>query len=239
MQSNREQQVCGIYEIKHVASGKRYVGSSVDLERRLRQHMTQLDDGCHPNRLLQAAWTQYGGRSAFMIRVIETCTPEQRLEIEQRLIDTDAEFNISRRADCPRPAGLPLTEEQRLKISVATRGIKRSEKAKARIRAGCALRGQSWRDAISKARQGSKVSPEGRARLSIALKRSAALLTKAERRNMAAHMYFGRDVYNAQRPGLPILLIRAGNKNARNKLQKELESRGFICTATERRGPKD
>lgn len=45
--------LCGAYELKHVASGKVYYGSTGDLERRRREHLNSLRRGDHHNHALQ------------------------------------------------------------------------------------------------------------------------------------------------------------------------------------------
>ena len=49
-----------IYGIRHIASGRIYVGSAVRTNARWRQHRSQLQRGTHHSRYLQAAWSKYG-----------------------------------------------------------------------------------------------------------------------------------------------------------------------------------
>ena len=50
-----------IYGIRHIASGRIYVGSAVRTNARWRQHRSQLQRGTHHSRYLQAAWSKYRG----------------------------------------------------------------------------------------------------------------------------------------------------------------------------------
>ncbi len=60
----------GIYKIINVVNNKFYVGSAVDLKRRKARHFSELRNGRHNNRHLQAAWVKYG-EQAFVFVVVE------------------------------------------------------------------------------------------------------------------------------------------------------------------------
>jgi group I intron endonuclease len=60
----------GIYKIINVVNNKFYVGSAVDLKRRKARHFSELRNGKHNNRHLQAAWAKYG-EQAFVFVVVE------------------------------------------------------------------------------------------------------------------------------------------------------------------------
>jgi group I intron endonuclease len=60
----------GIYKIINAINNKFYVGSAVDLKRRKTRHFSELRNGRHNNRHLQAAWGKYG-EQAFVFVVIE------------------------------------------------------------------------------------------------------------------------------------------------------------------------
>ena len=47
------EKIIGIYKIENLSSGKCYIGSSTNCQRRLREHRRQLVDGCHPARDMQ------------------------------------------------------------------------------------------------------------------------------------------------------------------------------------------
>lgn len=60
----------GIYSITHIDSGKAYVGSSCDIERRWRDHRRSLTGGKHHSAHLQRAWNKYG-LEAFSFAILE------------------------------------------------------------------------------------------------------------------------------------------------------------------------
>ena len=75
-----------IYGIRHIASGRIYVGSAVRTNARWRHHRSQLQRGTHHSRYLQAAWidilpTLKGGDSHFTEanQCALTCTQDLQL----------------------------------------------------------------------------------------------------------------------------------------------------------------
>ena len=68
----------GIYKIINVVNNKFYVGSAVDLKRRKTRHFSELRNGKHNNRHLQAAWQKYG-EQAFIFVVVQELSPDADL----------------------------------------------------------------------------------------------------------------------------------------------------------------
>jgi predicted GIY-YIG superfamily endonuclease len=75
----------GVYEIKNTVTGDFYIGSSVDILNRWREHMRELDKQTHTAKRLQAAWIEYG-RPAFAFTILQETTKEERLTVEYALI---------------------------------------------------------------------------------------------------------------------------------------------------------
>lgn len=93
----------GIYQIRHVASGRVYVGSALHIEKRWRDHRRQLAEGNHHSSKLQRAWLKHGA-SAFQFEVVEPNVPKLSLtQREQHWIDRLSAFghgfNMRPRAD--------------------------------------------------------------------------------------------------------------------------------------------
>lgn len=118
----------GIYEICNLHDGKAtaYVGGSVDIGERWKQHVRALHRGDHENQHLQRAWDKYG-EGAFSFCVLEQVGDEKCLSgLEQHWLDlmlemTDDLYNISVDARSP-TAGRSLSEEHRRKIGEALGG---------------------------------------------------------------------------------------------------------------------
>lgn len=91
----------GIYKIWHTASGRIYIGSATNIERRWDEHVRHLRSGKHANAHLQNAWNKYG-QSAFLFEVVELCGEAELLVREQHYLDTlDNLFNIALVAASP------------------------------------------------------------------------------------------------------------------------------------------
>jgi group I intron endonuclease len=122
----------GIYAIINTQNGKRYVGSAVNLHNRFCQHRRLLDKGKHKNIYLQNAWNKFG-ESCFEFIVIEHCPVEQLIDLEQRSIDEQSEYNISPTAG--NSLGVKRTPEFKAKISAAVKGRKHSAEARSKMSA--------------------------------------------------------------------------------------------------------
>lgn len=92
----------GIYKITHEASGRYYLGSSCDVEKRWRAHRNALRRGAHHSLFLQRAWDKYG-EDAFSFLVVEHVAPSADLRLrEQEYLDAirniEDAFNVSQSA---------------------------------------------------------------------------------------------------------------------------------------------
>jgi group I intron endonuclease len=118
--------ISGIYSITNTVNGKKYYGSSVNMEGRERQHWSDLRKGKHKNPHLQAAWNKYG-KNAFKFAVVERLPKEQLAIAEQRYLDQNkGGYNIGRFADAP-ARGRKRSAEFCAKMSAARKGRKLSE----------------------------------------------------------------------------------------------------------------
>ena len=76
----------GIYQIINTDNGKRYIGSSVDVPRRLKAHADHLDLDTHVNAHLQRAYNKYG-EGKFLFLILATCDASDAQDVEQRHFD--------------------------------------------------------------------------------------------------------------------------------------------------------
>jgi group I intron endonuclease len=83
----------GIYRIKNLVNGKCYYGSSKQIEKRFDRHKRELKNNIHINRVLQRAWDKYGENN-FIFEIVEECNINVLLEIEQKYLDLQPEYNI-------------------------------------------------------------------------------------------------------------------------------------------------
>lgn len=91
----------GIYEIINIVNGKRYIGSSINIDKRIKTHKRQLKKGIHHSIILQKAYDKYKEES-FEYRIICKCNKEHKQFIEQLYLDSmKPEYNISKSSKCP------------------------------------------------------------------------------------------------------------------------------------------
>lgn len=76
----------GIYKIINKVNGKYYVGSSIDIRVRWKNHIKALNKNIHKNPHLQSAWHKYGSEN-FVFEIVELCLLKQLTEIEQKYLD--------------------------------------------------------------------------------------------------------------------------------------------------------
>ncbi len=68
----------GIYEIYSVRSGKRYIGSSKNIEARWQTHIRDLKNRCHHNYYLQQEYQRYG-EDNLVFTVVHIVSDEEQL----------------------------------------------------------------------------------------------------------------------------------------------------------------
>lgn len=115
--------ICGVYTITNTKNGKKYVGQSLDVLQRWRQHRHRLDEGTHLNAHLQAAWKLHGA-DAFLFQVLHSCEPEALGEAEKAALGAvplDLRYNIGPAGDSA-TRGLTHGENVRANMSLAKGG---------------------------------------------------------------------------------------------------------------------
>lgn len=104
---------CGIYEIVNTVNGKRYVGSSIDIESRWNAHLRELRRGTHHAHHLQHSFNKYG-EEMFTMRCIIACEREQLIPLEQAELDSGYDYNSSPTAG--NTLGMKFSDEARERI---------------------------------------------------------------------------------------------------------------------------
>lgn len=115
----------GIYCIYNTINHKYYIGSSINIKRRLSEHCWLLNNNKHNNIILQRAWNKYGVENFEYLILNGTCTNTvELLEIEQSLLDTlKPEYNILKSTSNTRH-GIKNSKETSARISKRNRGHK-------------------------------------------------------------------------------------------------------------------
>ena len=164
----------GIYAIINIETGKRYIGSAVNIKKRWHRHTSALNLRKHENKRLQNAWNKYGPES-FQFTIIELCASANLLEREQIHINAKSDFNICMTAG--NTLGVKPSPEHRAKLVTSHKGNRPSAETRAKMSA--AHKGNKYsvgreytteeRAKRSAAMKGRIISPEARAKLSAAL----------------------------------------------------------------------
>jgi len=74
---------CGIYKITCKNNSKFYIGSSININRRLRDHIRLLKRNKHKNKRLQDSWDKYGEEN-FKYEIVETINDVKQLHIREK-----------------------------------------------------------------------------------------------------------------------------------------------------------
>lgn len=117
--------ISGIYSIHNTVTGKRYIGLSVDVEKRMAQHRYALRRSVHYNEHLQRSFNLYGENS-FDFRVLERVSAEM-LEIRERAWIEYYHSNVDSsgyNGDSGGRSGRRCSVETRRKMSIARMGNK-------------------------------------------------------------------------------------------------------------------
>lgn len=159
----------GVYQILNIKNGKKYIGSSVNIEDRWNQsHLRLLRQGTHQNSHLQNAWNKYG-EEAFVFSIIEECDPECLIEKEQSLLPEDKTYGALKKNgfynESPTAGsllGVKHSEQSRLNMSIAHRDQQVSEEARKKIseKTKASWQNPEFREKALKGRKGRKMSQE-------------------------------------------------------------------------------
>lgn len=120
----------GIYAFTSKVNGFCYVGQSINLAKRKREHLKDLRNGNHHATYLQRHYKAHG-LDCLDYKVLEHCQIESLTDREQfwmMQFEPTGLFNSIPAADSTK--GFSPTQETRLKISLSNKGKKRSEEAK-------------------------------------------------------------------------------------------------------------
>lgn len=102
----------GIYAFKNVMNNKMYIGSSVDIYHRKRQHLSKLRRNLHHNLHLQRAWNLYGEETFEFIVLQRKIPTEDIYKFEKNFIIAFDTLNNGYNQCLPNENGSPgFTEE--------------------------------------------------------------------------------------------------------------------------------
>ena len=148
----------GIYKITNKITSKIYIGSSIDVRRRIMKHKSLLRRGKHHSKYLQNSWDKYGEEAFVFEKILEVKDKTRLLEFEQEFInDLEPEFNM-----CPTAGnrlGFKFSEETKSLLAEKSRGNKNFKGRK---------HSEGTREKMRKAHLGKKMSAEAREKMRVA-----------------------------------------------------------------------
>ncbi len=110
---------CGIYSLSNETNGKIYIGSTINFERRRKEHFRHLKYNKHKNKHLQSA---YNLGDKFIFKIIEVCDKEQLEIVESKWMKfynaSNREYGYNLWDLAPRPK---MSEETKKKIGQANK----------------------------------------------------------------------------------------------------------------------
>lgn len=123
----------GIYAFYSKTSGFRYIGQSVNLERRKKDHLRELTKNSHSAKHFQNIFNKYGQENIEYC-VLEYCDPSNLTLNEQKWMDVfkpTGLFNVAPAANTQR--GIVYGPDIREKMSASKRGKVTSEETKKKM----------------------------------------------------------------------------------------------------------
>ena len=119
--SRQAMDFCGIYMIRNAIDGKAYVGSSIEVEKRWKNHICRLNANKHDNPHLQSAWIK-SGKDAFEFTIIEECHQGVLIQREIAWVAYYDSMNHNRGYNLAYPDRQRMTDEIKQKISESRTG---------------------------------------------------------------------------------------------------------------------
>lgn len=178
--------ICGLYEIFNTVSRKKYIGSSIDVDRRSAAHKSHLRGNKHKNTYLQNSWNKHG-EEAFEFKVLRK-VPEHELLIEEQIeLDSypaEEVYNLSLVVDRPM-AGRKHTEESKKKMSISRVGKKHSTEARKRMSEAQLGRKHTEATKIKISKSSRSADPEVRRKLSEAHKGKKVTQSTRDKQSLA------------------------------------------------------
>lgn len=124
--------LCGIYKITNSVNGKVYIGQSINMKARWKDHINTLNRNDSHSILLQRAWNKYGGEN-FYFEILELCAEDMLDEIETKYIELYDARNIGYNIEPGGNSNKYLSEATKQKIREAHLGRRHSTETRRKM----------------------------------------------------------------------------------------------------------
>lgn len=124
--------ICGIYKITNNVNGKVYIGQSINIKARWKDHINALNRNDSHSVLLQRAWNKYG-QDNFSFEILELCSEDVLDEVETRYIEAYDSINKGYNIESGGNENKRLSEETKEKIRNAHLGKSMSEESRRKM----------------------------------------------------------------------------------------------------------
>lgn len=124
--------LCGVYKITNNINGKVYIGQSINIQNRWKDHVNALNRKDSSCTLLQRAWNKYKQEN-FSFEILELCSEDELDSVESKYIEFYDTINNGYNIEPGGNKNKHLSEETKLKIREAHLGMKASEETRKKM----------------------------------------------------------------------------------------------------------
>lgn len=124
--------LCGVYKITNNINGKVYIGQSINIQNRWKDHVNTLNRKDSSCTLLQRAWNKYKQEN-FSFEILELCSEDELDNVESKYIEFYDTINNGYNIESGGNKNKHLSEETKQKIREAHLGMKASEETRKKM----------------------------------------------------------------------------------------------------------
>lgn len=124
--------LCGVYKITNIINGKVYIGQSINIKARWKDHVNALNRQDSHSILLQRAWDKYKEEN-FTFEILELCPEDMLDKIEMKYIELYDARNNGYNIESGGNSNKHLSDDTKQKIREACLGRQHSDDTKQKM----------------------------------------------------------------------------------------------------------